>query len=233
MTSKNRMFRAAFRVAIPLFVAALFVPMTALAQTGTLFVEGDHVGIGTSTPTADLEIEDSDFAALRLSNTDSSTIWAFSATGAGDFTVNKIGSGGQEFTVNTRNNGAGKPTMKVVGTVEATGGFVNSSSRDMKTDFATLNSKEVLARLAEVPVMSWRYKEDHQAARHAGPTAEDFQAAFQLGDGKTISTIDADGVAFAAIQGLYTTVQEKDAHIEQLEERITRLEALVETLTSQ
>jgi hypothetical protein len=94
MTSKNQMSRVAFQVAIPLFVAVLFVPMTASAQTeGTLFVQGNAVGIGTPNPTADLEILDSDFAAMRLNNTDSSTIWTFSATGAGDFTVNKIGIG--------------------------------------------------------------------------------------------------------------------------------------------
>jgi hypothetical protein len=173
------------------------------------------VGVGTYFPTADLEVYDyNDYAALRLNNY--YTTWAFSNTPGGTFTVNKIGSGGQEFSVRTRNNGDGVSTMKVQGTVEATGGFLNSSSRDVKTDFATLDSKEVLAKLAEVPVMSWRYKEDHQAARHAGPTAEDFQAAFQLGDGKTISTIDADGVALVAIQGLHSMLQEKEAALENL-----------------
>jgi hypothetical protein len=220
-------------VAIPLFVAVLFVPMTASAQTeGTLFVQGNAVGIGTPNPTADLEILDSDFAAMRLNNTDSSTIWTFSATGAGDFTVNKIGSGGQEFSVNTRNNGSGVSTMIVQGSIQGTN-FVQSSSRELKTDFSLLDGEEVLTRLSEVPVMSWRYKTEGETALHFGPVAEDFQAAFQLGDGRTITTIDADGVAFAAIQGLYTTVQEKDARIEQLEERIARLEALVETLSSQ
>jgi hypothetical protein len=195
-------------------------------------VEGDAVGIGTATPTADLEILDSDYAALRLNNTDSSTLWAFSATGAGDFTVNKIGSGGQEFSVNTRNNGAGVSTMIVQGTIEGTN-FAQSSSRELKTDFSLLDGKEVLTRLSEIPVMSWRYKTEDETALHFGPVAEDFRAAFQLGDGKTITTVDANGVAFAAIQGLYTTVQEKDSQIEQLEERIARLEALVETLASQ
>ena len=231
MTNKNKMSRAAFRVAMPFFVAALFIPALASAQTGTLFVEGDMVGIGTASPSADLEILDSDYAAMRLQSTDASTTWAFSATPAGDFTVNKIGSGGQEFTVNTRNNGAGKPTMVVQGSIQGWN-FVSSSSRELKTDFSLLDGKEVLLRLSEIPVMSWRYKEEDETALHFGPAAEDFQAAFQLGDGKTITNIDADGVAFAAIQGLYTTVQEKDARIEQLEARIAALEAMVESLAS-
>jgi hypothetical protein len=203
----------------------------ALAQTGTLFVEGDQVGIGTVSPTADLEILDSDFAALRLNNTDSSTIWAFSATGAGDFTVNKIGSGGQEFSVNTRNNGDGKPTMIVQGSVQGTN-FVSSSSRELKTDFSLLDGKQVLARLSEIPVMSWRYKTEDETALHFGPVAEDFQAAFQLGDGRTITNIDADGVAFAAIQGLYTTVHERDAEIQELKARLAQIESHVASLTA-
>jgi hypothetical protein len=122
--------------------------------------------------------------------------------------------------------------MIVQGSIQGTN-FVQSSSRELKTDFSLLDGEEVLTRLSEVPVMSWRYKTEGETALHFGPVAEDFHAAFQLGDGRTITTIDADGVAFAAIQGLYTTVQQKDAQIEQLEERIARLEALVETLASQ
>jgi len=39
--------------------------------------------------------------------------------------------------------------------------------------------------------------------------AQDFYAAFGLGiDDKHIVTVDADGVAFAAIQGLYELIEE-------------------------
>jgi hypothetical protein len=61
-----------------------------------------------------------------------------------------------------------------------------------------------------------------------GPVAQDFYAAFGLGEDEGhISTIDADGVALAAIQGLYALVQEQEAQIEDLEERLTALKALV------
>ncbi len=71
---------------------------------------------------------------------------------------------------------------------------------------------------------------------------QDFYAAFGLGlGGKTIDTIDPDGVALAAIQGLNTLVKdneerlaEKDAEIaellsasEDLRQRLERLEGLV------
>jgi regulator of replication initiation timing len=42
-----------------------------------------------------------------------------------------------------------------------------------------------------------------------GPTAQEFYAAFGLGeDDKHITTVDADGVALAAIQGLHQLVKE-------------------------
>jgi hypothetical protein len=61
--------------------------------------------------------------------------------------------------------------------------------------------------------------------------AQDFAAAFGVGeDDKHISTVDADGVALAAIQGLYKVVQEKDAKIsaqqQQIDDLNTRLTAL-------
>jgi ubiquinone biosynthesis protein UbiJ len=98
----------------------------------------------------------------------------------------------------------------------------------MKTDFTTLDGQEVLAKLAAIPVMSWRYKTDDETDRHFGPVAEDFQAAFQLGDGKTIANIDADGVALAAIKGLDAIVKEelnrKDEEIAVLRRNLAALE---------
>ena len=43
-------------------------------------------------------------------------------------------------------------------------------------------------------------------------------------DDRHVGTIDADGVAPAAIQGLHQLVQDKDARIAALEERLTALE---------
>jgi hypothetical protein len=59
-----------------------------------------------------------------------------------------------------------------------------------------------------------------------GPTAQDFSAAFGLGDSDTsIGTVDAEGVALAAIQGLYQIVQEKDAEIQNLKHVLSEVEA--------
>ncbi|MGB3565447.1 MAG: tail fiber domain-containing protein [Thermoanaerobaculia bacterium] len=153
-----------------------------------------------------------DYAAMRLNNYIAT--FAFAVNPYGEFTINKIGSGGQEISVDTRLDADG-PTMKVQGSVQATQ-FIANSSRAVKTDFESIDGKEVLARLAEVPVMAWRFKTEEENARHVGPVAEDFQAAFQLGDGKTISTMDAGGVTMAAVQGLYALLQERERDLHEL-----------------
>ena len=58
--------------------------------------------------------------------------------------------------------------------------------------------------------------------------AQDFSAAFKVGaDDKHIATVDADGVALAAIQGLNRVVQDKEARIQALERTVAELKELV------
>lgn len=99
------------------------------------------------------------------------------------------------------------------------------SDRDLKSNFSAVNPRFILDRLASVPVQMWRYKSEPDGVRHIGPVAQDFRAAFGLGDSdKTINTVDAQGVALAAIQGLYRMIEEKDKKIAELEQRVIRLE---------
>jgi hypothetical protein len=99
------------------------------------------------------------------------------------------------------------------------------SDRNLKSNFSTVSPRFILQRLSSVPIQTWNYNFESRNVRHLGPVAQDFRAAFGLGDGdKTINTVDANGVAFAAIQGLYQMIQEKDRKIDQLENRLTELE---------
>jgi trimeric autotransporter adhesin len=55
-----------------------------------------------------------------------------------------------------------------------------------------------------VPIFRWNAKGTDPAITHVGPTAQDFYAAFGLGDSdRRISTIDAEGIALAAIKALH------------------------------
>ena len=77
-------------------------------------------------------------------------------------------------------------------------------------------------------------RSNHETIRHMGPMAQDFYAAFGLGtDDKHIATIDADGVALAAIQGLNQKLTDelarKDTEIAELRNQVDQLQLLVET----
>jgi hypothetical protein len=111
------------------------------------------------------------------------------------------------------------------------------SDRSLKENIEPVDGKDTLKLLAQVPIAKWNYIAD-EPVPHIGPMAQDFYAAFGVGEDDThISTIDASGVALAAIQGLYEIVQEKDAQIaaqqtqiDDLQARLLALESLVAKL---
>lgn len=110
------------------------------------------------------------------------------------------------------------------GNVTARGTINQSSDRNLKTNFVAVNPREVLAKVSAIAISSWEYKES-PGNRHVGPMAQDFHAAFGLGaSDRTIATVDADGVALAAIQGVHELVREKEAEIRALREQVTALE---------
>ncbi len=194
------------------------------APSESLVISADgQVGLGTASPAAPLEIAPSSGnAAFRL-NFGGATTWAISNTGS-IVTFNQLGSGGQEATFRQRMDASGF-TFEVQGSVAATA-HVNTSSRALKTAFEAIDPAEVLAKVSQLPVTAWQYKEG-PPDRHIGPVAEDFQDVFGLGDGKHISTVDAQGVTFAAIQGLN---QKLEAENTELERRVAELEAVVQKL---
>ena len=99
------------------------------------------------------------------------------------------------------------------------------SDRDAKENFAPVDTGAVLDRLAGLPLTEWNYKADPEQRRYIGPMAQDFHAAFGLGDDdRRINTMDTDGVTLAAIQGLYRQVQAEKARGDALERRLAELE---------
>ena len=88
------------------------------------------------------------------------------------------------------------------------GAWTAGSSRSFKEDLRPVDPAEILDAVDELPLYRWRYKNSDEGD-HLGPVAEDFFDAFELGeDERYISGVDGDGVALAAIQGLYALVKE-------------------------
>lgn len=106
------------------------------------------------------------------------------------------------------------------------GTWESLSDRDTKTAISPVDGRQVLDVLLRLPVSTWRYVGQNDSVRHLGPMAQDFFALFGLGeDERYIGALDADGVAFAAIQGMYQLVQEKETLIAALQAENDRQEA--------
>jgi hypothetical protein len=116
------------------------------------------------------------------------------------------------------------------------------SNRALKENFAPVDTRTLLERLAGIEITTWNYKSQDPSIRHIGPMADDFNALVEGlgGEGQDyINSLDADGVALAAIQGLYELSLEKDKQIEEqarkieeLEARLAALEKLVQELSA-
>ncbi len=99
-----------------------------------------------------------------------------------------------------------------------------SSSRLVKERFEDLDADTVLARVATLPIQRWSYR--GTAARHVGPVAEDFYAAFGLGEGpRTIALVDAGGISLLAIQALAQRTAALQTENAELRRRLEALEA--------
>ena len=110
--------------------------------------------------------------------------------------------------------------------------WVVSSDRRLKDNLHMVDTRDVLERLLAVPITTWNLKTQDSSIRHMGPMAQDFRAAFGLGETELgISTLDADGVAFAAIQGLNAKLEAeriaKDAEIASLRAELAEIRSLV------
>lgn len=147
------------------------------------------------------------FAAGNRAKADfaGSFVWAdasdfdFPSVAANDFSVRAVG--GVRFV-----SGIGPAGAVTSGVQLAAGSGTWTSLSDVhaKENFVPIHPDEILQKVASLPVSTWNYRTQDDSVRHMGPMAQDFRAAFGLGESDTgITTVDADGVALAAIQALY------------------------------
>jgi hypothetical protein len=215
-----------------------------IAGNGDLFTLGSTVGGGEDNTAAgegatvpggnsNLAYGSVSFAAGRYAqaNHDGAFVW-------GDDTSAVINSSGNNQFIVRANGGIwlGKSTSDFTPTIGA-GVFISTSTgaklttagvwtdvsdRNAKENFATVNGRDVLAKLIAMPVSIWNYKVDDASIRHIGPTAQDFYSTFGVGSDDThIAALDTNGVALAAIQGLYQENQDLKAQVDALKNQTT------------
>jgi hypothetical protein len=130
-------------------------------------------------------------------------------------------TGGIRFVLGI--NGSGDPTWSCL--VQDGGSWSCSSDRNLKENLSRVDGAQILQRLTEMPLYTWNGRGQDPALRHIGPMAQDFYTAFGLGGDNThIATIDLDGVALAAIQGLAAENATLREHVGDLETRLAALE---------
>ena len=179
-------------------------------------------------------------AAIILDNTTPVTgrRWEWHALDNGKMQLADFDAAATRLVIDTAGNvgiGTASPAsaLQVVGTVTATA-FNPPSDRNLKENFAPVSPREVLDKVTALPISRWNFKGD-AATPHVGPMAQDFHAAFGLGtDERHIATVDADGVALAAIQGLNSKVevgsQKTQGSIQKLQEENAELKLRLEKL---
>lgn len=100
---------------------------------------------------------------------------------------------------------AGSENDKKAAGIGAIGSLFSSASR-LKENIEMVEPDDVLAKLSGMSVYEWSYIDDD--TRHIGPMAEDFRAAFNLGDGPdTIHVVDAFGTMMAALKAMAKKIE--------------------------
>jgi hypothetical protein len=117
-------------------------------------------------------------------------------------------------------------TLTGVSLAAGGGSWASLSDSAQKENRNDVNSSEVLDKLNQLKISEWNYKSQDDNIRHMGPMAQDFSAAFGLGENNTtITTVDADGVMMAAIQELAKRVDDLTIQNQKLQAQVQSLTA--------
>jgi hypothetical protein len=210
------------------------------APSNSLYVASDgDIGLGTTSPGAPLHVlrSSGDSAALIEETNGTNAVrtmltlqnnggarfrfedtsnddhdWLMVANTLG-FAISEDLSGVQEFML-----------QRGTGNLTIAGTLTQNSDQTRKTNITRVNGSDILGKVLSLPISTWAYKESSDIL-HLGPMAQDFHAAFGLGEKPTtIATIDTSGVALASIQALYELIQQRDVEIRELRERLESLE---------
>ncbi len=158
---------------------------------------------------------------------DGAFVWADSNGGLFSATSDFFAQANDEFAVRAR----GGVRLRTSGDLltgcnlaAGSGTWACTSDRNAKEAIKPVSARDVLAKVVTLPMSTWRFKGTSDT--HMGPMAQDFRAAFGLGqDERTITHVDGQGVALAAIQGLYQLLAERDRRLDALEGELRVLRA--------
>jgi D-tyrosyl-tRNA(Tyr) deacylase len=137
-----------------------------------------------------------------------------------------------EFTISPEGTSTVEAKFFGSGNLRIEGTLVQGSDENSKTAMTPADTAAVLEALAELDISTWAYKTEPEVT-HLGPTAQSFASAFDIGGTETgIASVDADGVALAAIQALNEKLVTENgdlrSRLAQCEARLATLEAALD-----
>ena len=136
------------------------------------------------------------------------------------------GNGGNWYASN--NSAASWNVASNVQLWTAAGVLQGASSKSIKENYEALDFDTILAKIDQLPVERWNYKSEGSGIKHIGPYAEDFKAAFGIGESnKSIALIDEAGIALAGTKGLIEKMKIQDVAIVELKKENDVLKSLI------
>ena len=141
---------------------------------------------------------------------------------------------GVRFVTGIDGNGAATAGVQVAG---GGGSWSSISDRNLKENFSPIDPENILKKLVNLPISTWNYKAQDKSIRHIGPMAQDVYETFSVGESdRRITTVDADGIALAAIQALHKKTQELDEktkEIAKLKTQMGEMQALLQKILAE
>ena len=107
-------------------------------------------------------------------------------------------------------------------------GWANTSTRTAKTNIDPVDPQRVLDGVKDVEVATWEYKNDDgdgAGTTHVGPMAEEFHDILDIDLGSSdehINSLNADGMLFAAVQGLAGRLNEETDRLAEENEQLNQ-----------
>lgn len=210
------------------------------APSSSLIVRNPGVGMGTANPEATLHIRKSlSNAQVRVEDAQNTTavktlLNLICESCTPGFRLHKVSPDNQAWFFRMLQNGnfsvddpstlTKEAEFRSGGNLVIGGTLTESSSRTVKKNIIEVDNVAVLNKLDDLRINHWTYIHETDGVRHMGPMAEDFHAAFKLGDtDKGIASVDTSGVALAAIKGLHNKLKAKESRVEALEQQVNEM----------
>jgi len=211
-----------------------------------------YVGIGTDTPTTNLDVQWSNkntardgtkyLVALSANNSEATKTsdagfslenkregfkWEFRThEPSGGFTATKALSGGAEFVVQNTTTNFRNAKMVVAGvTIFENGHLVTASSRKLKTDIQPLDAKAALDAFQKLQPVSYEYKA-HKGEQVVGFIAEDIPDLVAMPSRSSLDSTEIVAVLTKVVQ----IQAEKIKKLEAMQKRLARVESLLTNL---